>query len=112
MVIDLITVGRITGRLHTIEIWFAHFDSTIYMLSGGGERADWVRNLAITPEVQVDVGGRRYFGRGRRVTDADEDRLARNAIHDKYATRYSGDLTRWRETALPMAVDLDLSAGG
>jgi hypothetical protein len=30
----LTTVGRVTGRPHTIEIWFAREGSTLYMLSG------------------------------------------------------------------------------
>lgn len=108
-VIDLTTVGRVTGRPHTIEIWFARVDSTIYMLSGGGTRADWVRNLTRTPGVRVRVGVDEYSGRARLVSDPHENRLARDAVHDKYAARYFGDLTSWRETALPIAVDLDLS---
>jgi deazaflavin-dependent oxidoreductase (nitroreductase family) len=105
-VIDLTTMGRVTGRPHTIEIWFTHQGSTIYMLSGGGDRSDWVRNLVHTAEVYVRVGSREYFGFGRIVTDPDEDRLARDAVYHKYADRYAGDLTGWREMALPIAVDL------
>ncbi|HEU4916742.1 MAG TPA: nitroreductase/quinone reductase family protein [Acidimicrobiia bacterium] len=111
-VIDLTTVGRVSGRPHTIEIWFAQRLSTIYLLSGGGHRADWVRNLMRTAQVGVRAGGWDYSGEGRIVTDPDEVRLARDAVHDKYAIHYSGDLTRWRETALPVAVDLDLSKIG
>jgi deazaflavin-dependent oxidoreductase (nitroreductase family) len=108
LAIDLITVGRVSGRPHTIEIWFAHLDSAIYMLSGGADRSDWVRNLIRTPAVQIHVSGHRYPGVARIVTDPEEDRLARDAVHDKYAARYFGDLTGWREAALPIAVDLDL----
>lgn len=106
-VIDLTTVGRVSGRPHTIEIWFSYRESTMYLLSGGGDRSDWVRNLIHTPEVRVRVGGEMYAGAGRIVTDPYEDRLARDAVHDKYVVRYSGDLTRWREMALPIAVDLE-----
>jgi deazaflavin-dependent oxidoreductase (nitroreductase family) len=110
-VIDLITVGRVTGRSHTIEIWFAQVESTIYMLSGGGDRSDWVRNLIRTPAVQVRAGERHFSGIGRMVTDLQEDRVARDAVHDKYAARNWGNLSGWRETALPVAVDLDPSEG-
>jgi deazaflavin-dependent oxidoreductase (nitroreductase family) len=106
-VIDLTTVGRVSGRLHTIEIWFAHRNSTLYLLSGGGTQSDWVRNLIRTPEVRVRVGGRDYTGAGRIVTDLQEERIARDAVHDKYIVRYRGDLTGWREMALPIAIDLD-----
>ncbi len=33
------------AKPHEIEIWFADDDDTLYMLSGGGDRSDWVRNL-------------------------------------------------------------------
>jgi len=106
-VIDLTTVGRVSGRPHTIEIWFAYRESTIYLLSGGGDRSDWVRNLIRSPEVGVRVGSGVYTGVGRIVTHPHEDRLARDAVHEKYVVRYSGDLTGWREMALPIAIDLE-----
>ena len=36
----LTTTGRRTGKERTVEIWFALQDGRIYMLSGGGDRAD------------------------------------------------------------------------
>jgi deazaflavin-dependent oxidoreductase (nitroreductase family) len=106
-VIDLTTLGRVTGRPHVIEIWFTYRESTIYLLSGGGDRSDWVRNLIHTPEVRVRAGDHLYAGLGRVVSDPKEVRLARDSVFDKYVVRYSGDLTRWREMALPIAIDLD-----
>src|SRR5439155_25676863 len=41
----LTTFGRRTGKAHTVEIWFGLDDGRVYILSGGGDRADWVRNL-------------------------------------------------------------------
>ena len=69
---------------------------------------DWVCNLTRTSVVPVRVGVDEYSGRARLVSDPHENRLARDAVHDKYAARYFGDLASWRETALPIAVDLDL----
>jgi hypothetical protein len=46
----LTTTGRVTGRPHTIEIWFALDGATLYMLSGGREHSDWVKNLKRTPD--------------------------------------------------------------
>jgi hypothetical protein len=43
----LTTTGRVSGRPHQIEIWFAIDGGTLYMLSGGGERSDWVKNLLV-----------------------------------------------------------------
>jgi deazaflavin-dependent oxidoreductase (nitroreductase family) len=106
------TVGRVSGRPHTIEIWFVLHGTTIYMLSGGGRASDWVRNLERTPEVTVRVGGREFRGRARIVTAPDEDRLARELVFAKYQRGYGGDLSGWRDGALPVAIDLRGPQGG
>ncbi|MDQ3911434.1 MAG: nitroreductase family deazaflavin-dependent oxidoreductase [Actinomycetota bacterium] len=102
----LTTTGRVTGRPHTIEIWFAIDGETLYMLSGGRDRSDWVRNVQRTPEVTVHIGGERFGGRGRIVEDAEEDELARKLLIEKYE-RNPGSLASWRSSALPVAVDLE-----
>jgi deazaflavin-dependent oxidoreductase (nitroreductase family) len=102
----LTTRGRVTGRAHRIEIWFALDGATLYMLSGGRERSEWVKNLRATPRVTVELGPRRFAGRARIVEDEAEDERARALVHDKYAQSYGGDLSSWRRSALPVAVDL------
>lgn len=101
----LTTTGRVTGRPHEIEIWFALEGSTLYMLSGGGDRADWVKNIRNNPEATVKIIDSTFEGRGRFVNGA-EDELARKLLFEKYQPRTGGDLTRWRGSALPVAVDL------
>jgi deazaflavin-dependent oxidoreductase (nitroreductase family) len=102
----LTTIGRRTGDPHTISIWFAHSEGTVYLLSGGGQRSDWVRNLVADPQVTVAFSGARFAGRARLIEDPEEDRVARDLIHDKYVARYQGDLSRWREESLPVAIDV------
>ena len=101
----LTTTGRVTGGPHTIEIWFAIEGRTLYMLSGGRDGSDWVKNLKRTPEVVVRIAGERFEGRARVVEDAGEDELARRLLVEKYE-RSPGSLSNWRRTALPVAVDL------
>jgi deazaflavin-dependent oxidoreductase (nitroreductase family) len=102
------TTGRVTGRPHTIEIWFGISGRTLYMLSGGGDRSDWVKNLIRTPETTVRIGPAQFSGRARVVTEEAEDTLARRLLLEKYEPSYSGDLSDWGRTALPVAVDLDV----
>jgi deazaflavin-dependent oxidoreductase (nitroreductase family) len=101
----LTTTGRVTGRPHTIEIWFAMEDRTLYMLSGGRDRSDWVKNLRRTPEVTVRIAGEHFEGHARVVEEGEEDELARRLLIEKYERR-PGSLSNWRRTALPVAVDL------
>jgi deazaflavin-dependent oxidoreductase (nitroreductase family) len=104
----LTTTGRISGEPREIEIWFGLAGTTLYMLSGGRDRSNWVRNLMRTPEVRVRIGGSEFEGTARIVDDGDEDAAARRLLLDKYAAGYSGDLTEWGRDSLPIAVDLPL----
>jgi deazaflavin-dependent oxidoreductase (nitroreductase family) len=103
----LTTTGRVSGEPREIEIWFAIDNETVYMLSGGRDRSNWVRNLIAEPRVSVSIGDQAFPGRARVVDDRDEDALARWLLFEKYSGGYSGDLSNWRDTALPIAVDLE-----
>jgi deazaflavin-dependent oxidoreductase (nitroreductase family) len=102
----LTTTGRVTGRPHTIEIWFALAGHTLYMLAGGRDSADWVKNLVRIPEVTVRLDHLTFAGRARVVELAEEDGLARRMVLAKYQARDEDDLEEWGRTALPVAVDL------
>ncbi len=104
----LTTIGRVSGKPHEIEIWFAINDSALYMLSGACGRSDWVKNLRHNPKVTVWLTGEDFEGRARVVEDAEEDALARRLLVEKYE-RDPGILANWGRTALPVAVDLTLA---
>jgi deazaflavin-dependent oxidoreductase (nitroreductase family) len=103
----LTTTGRVSGQPREVEIWFALDGSTLYLLSEGRDRSNWVRNLSANPAVTVRIGGRRFNGRARIVEGGEEDALARRLILDKYREGYSGDLSDYGRNALPVAVDLE-----
>jgi len=102
----LTTTGRMSGEPREIEIWFGLAGDTLYMLSGGGDRSNWVRNLIREPRVMVRIGTRSFDGRARVVDDDVEEAAARKLLLDKYQSGYSGDLSGWGTRALPVAVDL------
>src|SRR5262245_38168771 len=92
----LTTRGRRTGQPRTIEIWFGLIGDTLYMLSGGRERSNWVRNLQRDPIVSVRISTASYAGRAREVKpDSEEDALARRLLSEKYTPRESGNLSNW-----------------
>jgi deazaflavin-dependent oxidoreductase (nitroreductase family) len=106
----LTTSGRRTGRPHEIEIWFALDGSTLFMLSGGGERSDWVRNLRAEPQVTVRLRGTAYRAKARVVDGGEESEHGRTLVFDKYQPRYNGSLERWRRESLLVAIDTALPA--
>jgi deazaflavin-dependent oxidoreductase (nitroreductase family) len=105
----LTTTGRRTGKEHTIEIWFALHDGRIYMLSGGGDRADWVKNLRKTSRVRVRIATQAATAKARLVrAGTKEDELARQLLDGKYQGWREGKrLSSWARTAQPVAIELD-----
>jgi len=104
----LTTIGRRTGKAHTIEIWFGLRDGRVYVLSGGGDRADWVQNLKKTSRVRVRIGTQTASGTARVVrAGTKEDELARQLLDGKYeGWREGRRLSSWARNALPVAIDL------
>jgi deazaflavin-dependent oxidoreductase (nitroreductase family) len=103
------TTGRRTGNPHRIEIWFGAEPGsrTIYVLAGGRERADFVRNAVADPRVTVRIGDREGGATARLVEPGtDEDALARRLLLAKYQVATSDDLESWGRSALPVAFDL------
>jgi F420H(2)-dependent quinone reductase len=76
------------------------------MLAGAGERSDWVQNLRADPAVTVRVRDVTYSAHVRVIEDQSEERIARDLVFEKYQTDTSGDLRGWRESALPVALDI------
>jgi deazaflavin-dependent oxidoreductase (nitroreductase family) len=103
----LTTVGRKTGQPHTIEIWFARENGALYLLSGGGAAADWVRNIRKTPAVDVRIGSRTVAAKAREVTEPGEDALARRLLDEKYMGWKTGKpLSSWARNSLLVAIEL------
>jgi deazaflavin-dependent oxidoreductase (nitroreductase family) len=102
----LTTRGRRTGRPHEIEIWFALDGRTLYLLSGGGDRADWVRNLRADPAVTLRLRDTAHDATARVVDEGEESERGRHLVFEKYQPRYSGSLDRWRRESLLVAIDV------
>ena len=100
------TTGRRSGHAHTIEIWFALHENTLFVLSGNGDQSDWVKNLLANPTVGLRLGAHDMITKARIVTDEAEDALSRRLLLDKYTSRSSDQLGEWGATALPIAIAL------
>ena len=110
----LTTTGRRSGKKHTIEIWFAvdledpAKSTALYMMAGGRDRSDWVRNLMKTPEVTVRIREHTRPGHAR-VLDAALEPVLDTRVRRLLAAKYQewspdGSLSEWAQTALPVEV--------
>jgi len=106
----LTTTGRRTGRPHRIEIWFGVQEERMYLLSGGRDRSDWVRNIQANPQVTIELGDGTFTGVARVLAaGTDEDGQARELLVAKYATP-ANPLDDWKRKSLPVAVEFPADA--
>ena len=68
----LTTIGRVTGALREIEIWFVELEGNLYILAEHFHKAQWVRNIQQNPNVRVRLGDQQFEATAR-VLDEQED---------------------------------------
>ncbi|ETX05703.1 MAG: hypothetical protein ETSY2_21425 [Candidatus Entotheonella gemina] len=104
----LTTVGRKSGLRRRIEIWFTVYDHRIYLISGGGTRSDWVRNLLVNPAVKIEIGP--HCWRGTATPDDAPGHPARERLAARYQHWTPGEpLTDWARTGLVIELRIDAS---
>ena len=80
----LTTRGRRTGRPHTVTIWFAAGGEAKIYLGTLRMGRDWPKNVAVNPDVVIEIDGLRLAGDARLVTDE----AARRTIESRLAGKY------------------------
>ena len=62
--------GRKSDRPYTVKIWFVVGDGVIYVSSGRGSGASWIKNLRHKPEVTLVIGQTTLHGTAAWVDSA------------------------------------------
>jgi deazaflavin-dependent oxidoreductase (nitroreductase family) len=102
--LHLTTRGRRTGGPHRIEIWFATAGGPLYLISGGGDRSDWVKNLQADPHATVQLETETFEITARALPGSERsDAVA--MLHEKYRSQVSGTLASWQHDAFIVALD-------
>lgn len=103
------TTGRVTGNPHEIEIWFVAQEAGTYLLSGGGDKSDWVKNLIKDPNVTLRIANRTFIGSAHLAEEKDqaEDSAVRYAMAEKYQEWEGGrTLSEWARASLVVEIEL------
>lgn len=79
----LTTTGRITGNLHTVELWFAIVGATIY-LSHEGKYTDWMKNVLKNNRVVIEIQGKKWNGSAQIFRSGEAFDLGKHALYLKY----------------------------
>lgn len=96
----LTTRGRITKRLRRTALIFGRFgEDYVVVASRGGadDHPQWFRNLAVDPEVMIQVKGEIHHGRARIASDEERDELWKLMVaiypsYDDYRARTSREI--------------------
>jgi deazaflavin-dependent oxidoreductase (nitroreductase family) len=99
----LTTRGRRTGLDREVELWWATDGTTIYLISGGGDRSDWVRNLLAEPRARLRLRDGAIDVTARLPLLEPAERAVAAAT---LATKYGRDAAAWRERAYLIALDV------
>ncbi|HEX2729936.1 MAG TPA: nitroreductase/quinone reductase family protein, partial [Rubrobacteraceae bacterium] len=65
----LTTTGRRTGLPRRTALTFQALDGRYLVLAGMGVRSDWYRNLLAQPQVEAQIGARRFAATAEPVLD-------------------------------------------
>lgn len=89
--IYLTTRGRVTGNLHTVELWFAIAQGKIY-LSHEGSYTDWMRNIIKDDRIEFRIRDILFKGRARIVKKGKAFEVGTHALYLKYYGKASEDV--------------------
>ena len=93
---------RVTGRPHTIEIWFVVEDGSAWLFTEPDGDTDWVRNLRREPRVRLRVGVNEVNARAE-VVEVSRNAAVRRAVAERYQNADDG-LDDWAREALVVRV--------
>ena len=87
--LQLTTLGRKTGKRHTVPIWFLIDGNTVY-LATMRMRRNWPRNIIKNGHVELDIGGTVFTGRAKRIVDAKRLEHVKALLRQKYWAAWLG----------------------
>jgi deazaflavin-dependent oxidoreductase (nitroreductase family) len=79
----LTTIGRKTGRPHSVELWFSASAGKIF-LSHEGDETDWMRNIIRNGRVRIRIGRVNLEADATILKDGEPKELGKKALYEKY----------------------------
>ena len=87
--LQLTTIGRKTGKRHTVTVWFLFDGDTAYLVTLKMKR-DWPRNVVKNGQIELDIGGQVFKGHAKQVRDAKRLEHVKSLLAKKYWVAWLG----------------------
>lgn len=104
--IEITTIGRKSGKPHTMPIWYVVDDGKVLVQSGSDGKTDWYRNLQKTPAVTLKQDRYTFRARGRLLTDPKDVERVHALFLDKYT---SARLLSWVGSGIGRGLPVELT---
>ena len=82
--VQLTTIGRTSGELRPVTIWFVGEGDRVFVQSGKEGQTDWYRNALVNPAVTLRIGVLTLRGQARPVDDSQETARVHRLFEQKY----------------------------
>lgn len=82
--VEITTIGRKSGKLRTIPIWFVYAQGHFYIQSGQDGKSDWYQNLKKDPQVKLTIGTLTFTGKAKFIDDEKETERIHGLFRSKY----------------------------
>jgi deazaflavin-dependent oxidoreductase (nitroreductase family) len=104
----LTTRGRRSGKLHTVEIWFAVRYGKMY-LSHEGKETDWMKNIKNNGQVSFRIGRKNFHGNAHYLEDGmEESWMGKVALYEKYYGKATKDVIKdWFSLSRLLVVEIE-----
>jgi len=109
--IYLTTIGRNSGRTHTVELWFAKVEGRIY-LSHEGTYTDWMKNIIENNLVEYRIRDTHFKGRARILIGGHVFEIGKVALYIKYYGHASKEIIDdWFSMSTVIEITPQLTSG-
>lgn len=82
--VEITTIGRKSGKSHSIPIWFVYEQGHFYIQSGREGKSDWYQNLKKNPQITLKIETLSFTGKANFIDDDKET----ERIHDLFRSKY------------------------
>lgn len=82
--VEITTLGRKSGKPHSIPIWFVYDEGRFYIQSGQDGKTAWYQNLKKDPQLKLKIDTLTFAGKAKFIDDKQETERIHGLFRSKY----------------------------
>jgi deazaflavin-dependent oxidoreductase (nitroreductase family) len=82
--VEITTIGRKSGKPHSIPIWFVYDEGRFYIQSGQDGKTAWYQNLKKDPQIKLKLDTLAFAGKAKFIDDEKETERIHGLFRRKY----------------------------